>query len=52
VPVLQKAGEENIESNSIIQFHYKGTMFVEILKVCGSPGFRGTQFKCQCSEWL
>ena len=49
-PVLQKAGEENIKSNSIVQFHYKGTMFVELLKVvCGTPGFRGSQFASQCS---
>ena len=52
-PVLQKAGEENIKSNSIIQFHYKGTMFVELLKVvCGTPAFSGKQFDCQCSGWL
>jgi hypothetical protein len=45
VPVLLKAGEENVKSNSIIQFHYKGTMFVELLKVvCGTPGFRRTRF--------
>jgi hypothetical protein len=49
-PVLQKAGEENIKSNSIIQFHCKGTMFVELLKVVyGTSGFRGTQFDSQSS---
>lgn len=49
-PVLLRAGEENIYSNSIIQFYYEETMFVEFLKVvCGTPGFRGTHFDSQCS---
>jgi len=47
--VLLKAGEENMKSNSIIQVHYKGTMFVELLKIfCSTPGFRGTQFDSKC----
>jgi len=49
-PVLLKAGEENMKSNSVIQFDYKETMFVEFLKVvCPTSGFRGTHFDSQCS---